>query len=41
MCVVEAISNYIISSVHTSSLILLDGGIAPIIDFISPNSGIY
>ena len=41
---VEAMSNYVIfsskSSTHTLSLVLLDGGNAPIIEFISPNSEI-
>jgi len=33
--------NYVISSIHTSSLLLLDSGNVPIIEFISPNLGIY
>jgi len=41
MCMVEAMSNYVISSIHTSSLVLLDGGNAPIIEFIGPNLEIY
>jgi len=38
---IEATPNYIISSTHTSSLVFLDDGNVPIIEFISPNSGIY
>jgi len=41
MCTVEVMPNYVISSAHTLSLILLDGDNAPIIEFISPNSMIY
>jgi len=41
MCVVETMLNYVISRTHTSRLVLLDGGNAPIIEFISPNSMIY
>jgi len=41
MYIIEAMPNYVISNTHTSSLILLDGGNVPIIEFISPNSGIY
>jgi len=41
MCLVEAMPNYVISSILTSSLVLLDGSNAPIIEFISPNVGIY
>jgi len=37
MCVVEAMPNYVISSVHTSSLVLLDSDNAPTIEFISHN----
>ena len=40
MCMVDAMPNYVISSMHTSSLVLLDSGNAPIIEFISPNLGI-
>jgi len=39
MCMVEAMPNYIISSTHTSSLVLLDNNNVPIIEFISPNLG--
>jgi len=41
MCMIEATSNYVISSTYTSSLVLLDGGNAPIIEFLSPTLGIY
>jgi len=34
---VEPMPNYVISSTHSSILILLDNGNAPIIEFISPN----
>jgi len=38
---VETMPKYVISSTRTSSLVLLDGGNNSIIEFISPNSGIY
>jgi len=41
MCMVEAMPNYVISSTYTSSLDLLNGANAPIIEFVNPNSGIY
>jgi len=41
MCVVKAMPNYVILSIHTSSLVLLDGSNTPIIEFIIPHSGIY
>jgi len=36
---VEAMPNYVISSTHVSSLVLLDGGNDTIIGFISCNWG--
>jgi len=41
MCVVKAMPNCVILSIHTSSLVLLDGVNAPVVEFISPNSKIY
>jgi len=38
---VEAMPNYVISSIYTSSLVILASGNAPIILFINPNLGIY
>ena len=41
MCVIEFKPNYVTSSIHTSSLVLLNSGNAPIIEFINLKSGIY